>query len=120
MAFRDLGVGLLCGVLLGVYLGWALGPSRPWRARSSITACARAAPACRGACPPTQAPAPVNAAAVIEAQDEQLRALSELAFGRPLVWPDPELPTEVEASLAEALASCAPGIALVETDCSEP
>jgi hypothetical protein len=112
---RELGVGLVCGALVGLYLGWGFGPNRPWE--PSFTAAARASP--RGACPEVPE-APRDAASVIEAQDRQIRALSDLAFGRPLVWPDPELPARVEQALEEAVATCAPGVTLVETDCSEP
>lgn len=57
---------------------------------------------------------------MIAAQDSQLRALSQTAFGTPLSWPAATDRAQMEATVRETLAACSPEVEALETDCSEP
>lgn len=125
MSLRDAGFGLLGGLLVGALAGLALGvrlTSLP-----AAEAVVPPTPPVSGpvqACPPWPAPAPDGTAddltAVLRAQEDQIRGLSDAAFGRPLVWPDPAVREEVEQDLRESISECAPEVRLIEMDCSEP
>lgn len=121
MGLRDAALGALGGLLLG----WVLGGMGA--GRNAAVQLVRTSPAaeCPPApeCPPTapRVAATGDAAALLAAQEAQIRDLSVEAFGRPLAWPEPGDRDAADAAFRAALTeACAPGVRLVEAECSEP
>lgn len=115
---RELVVGGACGLLVGVAVGWLVRGDAPPAAPVAVEP-PPAARASVGRVAPAPAVTGDDCAALVAAQDAQIRQLSELAFGRPLVWPD-GVAASVEADIRAAVAECDPRMRLVGVDCSEP
>ncbi len=121
MVWRDVALGAVGGLVTGWLLG-RVGGSAPVAAVAAVAPVAEAgAPARVGVADPAARPdlPQVDLAALVAAQDAQIRQLSEVAFGRPLLWPDGAalaLEQEIRATIAE----CGDDVRLVGTECSEP
>src|SRR5687767_12594679 len=118
MSRRDLAFGLAAGALAGVMGGWTAARAATSPPPAPLVASAPSARDDAPPCPPC--PAAPASDPTVAAQDEEIAALSDLAFGRPLVWPDPIWATWHEEAIRAAVADCAPVVTLVESDCSEP
>lgn len=123
MNARDVGIGLVLGALVGGIGTWVARLAGPEPVVFGSTPAAVVLPVVAEVCPPCPAcdeVAPDAIAGVIEAQDAQIRGLSQTAFGTPLSWPAPAVQAEMVAKIRETLEGCGPEVQAVETDCSEP